>query len=165
MTLANDLDRLYRQCRQELFSYALAVAGCQADAEDAIHTAFARTLTLGRSPSDLKTYIFRAVRNAAIDHRRTARRTITIPEQGLDNCIHDMHLLALENSEALQAASRALNDLPDDEREVIVAHLHAGLTFKEIAGISGRPLGTVVSWYRRGLEALRKAIEVNHGRS
>ena len=163
MALINELDSVYRRCRQELFSYALAVTRCPAGAEDAIHTAFARTLALNQVPRDLKTYIFRAVRNAAIDSQRARRHIVPVPEGSLDSCIYDMHLLNLENAEMQQAAARAVQALPDEEREVIIAHLHADLTFREIADIAGQPLGTVASWYRRGLEKLRNAMEVNHG--
>jgi len=37
------------------------------------------------------------------------------------------------------------------------------LTFQEIATLREAPLGTVVSWYRRGLEKLRQKLEVPDG--
>ncbi len=163
MALANDLDAIYQRHRQELFSYALAIAKCSAGAEDAIHTAFVRTLTLKQAPQDLKAYIFRAVHNAAIDCRRMARRAEAASGSDFDSCIYDLHLSNLEDSETLQAVAKAVQALPDEEQEVIIAHLHANLTFREIADISGRSVGTVASWYRRGLERLRKEIEVTDG--
>ena len=38
-------------------------------------------------------------------------------------------------------------------------HLYAELRFREMAEILERPQGTVVSWYRRGLEKLRRMLE------
>ena len=51
-------------------------------------------------------------------------------------------------------------DLSDDERETIVQHLYADLTFQEIADLRERPIGTIASWYRRGIEKLKGLLEV-----
>jgi DNA-directed RNA polymerase specialized sigma24 family protein len=53
--------------------------------------------------------------------------------------------------------------LSSDEREVIVQHLYGELTFQQISQIRGHPLGTVVSWYRRGLDKLRRELETVNG--
>jgi len=49
--------------------------------------------------------------------------------------------------------------LSEDESETIVQHLYGNLTFREIAEIREAPLGTITSWYQRGLEKLRAELE------
>ena len=66
-----ELERLYRECGQQLFTCALAITCSPSRAEDAVHDAFCRLLrgqaATGTEAADLKAYAFRAVRNAAID--------------------------------------------------------------------------------------------------
>ena len=59
---------------------------------------------------------------------------------------------------ALDIVTRGLALLSDDERETVMEHLVAGLTFREIAELRGRPIGTVGTWYRRGIEKLRRNL-------
>lgn len=54
---------------------------------------------------------------------------------------------------------RALAALPVAQREIIVLAYFRGRTHEEIARDTGRPLGTVKTWIRTGLEALRAALE------
>ena len=54
---------------------------------------------------------------------------------------------------------KAVGDLPDGQREVIVMKLYGGLTFEQIAAALDEPLSTVSSRYQRTLEQLRKNVE------
>jgi RNA polymerase sigma factor (sigma-70 family) len=66
---------------------------------------------------------------------------------------------AAEKREFERRAAQALDTLPEDERETIVHHLYAGLTFREIAEMRDAPLGTVTSWYQRGIARLRARLK------
>jgi DNA-directed RNA polymerase specialized sigma24 family protein len=55
-----------------------------------------------------------------------------------------------------QAASDALQNLPLEQREVIVAHLWGGLTFEQIASLTGGSAATCWRRYSAGLAALRQ---------
>lgn len=59
------------------------------------------------------------------------------------------------NAETLQFA---LEKLPEEFREMIVLHDLEGLTYKEIAGVAGIPIGTVMSRLARARERLRGEI-------
>ena len=66
--------------------------------------------------------------------------------------------IAAEREFHLRVAE-TLVELSDDERETVVQHLYAGLAFREIAELRGRPMGTVTSWYRRGIARLREELK------
>lgn len=141
--------RFYESHRQELFTYSLALTRDRAAAEDAIHNAFQRLLLRGSAPSELRPYVFRCVRNAAIDGlRQNLRREESIFElSATDDPSADTGLA--------EELDRLLAQLSVDERETIVLKVIDALTFEEIAAVRGVSVNTAASWYRRGLAKLK----------
>jgi RNA polymerase sigma-70 factor (ECF subfamily) len=142
--------------RQELYSYAVSITRDRAAAEDAIQAAFQQLLRRSALPEDIRPYLFRSVRNAALDAFRRARTQAD-------------HVLAAEPAAAAVDAvpggrlsadevEAGLRELTDDEREAVVLRIYSDLTFQEIADTRGVPLPTAASWYRRGLEKLRSRL-------
>lgn len=156
------LGRFYGEYRQQLFTCALVITFSPPQAEDAVHEAFCRLLGKTREPDDLKAYVFRAVRNAALDIvRRRKRSPEPLPDFVFDpNPTPD---LVVSRADFQQQVVGLILNLRPDERETIVQHLYGELTFQEIAAVRQKPMGTVVSWYRRGLEKLQKEMEVPDG--
>lgn len=165
--LKNDLERIYDEQAEALFVCALAVTRCRASAEDAIQDAFSRLLAMDHRPEDLRVYVFRCVRNAAVDIQRRARRVAELHAAAAGPA--DPWIFAVDparqagDGEFAEQAAAALLTLSDDERETIVQHLYAGLTFREIGQVRETPTNTVASWYRRGLEKLREQLESHDG--
>jgi len=158
LPLDGALDQFYREHRQQLFTCALAVTRCADRAEDAIQEAFYRLFRLGVQPQNLKAYVFRAVRNAAIDQLQRN----PIPGDAIPEFIFDPRpgpCEAAADREFQQRATTALMGLSEDQSETILQHLYGNLTFREIAEIREAPLGTITSWYQRGLEKLRVELE------
>jgi RNA polymerase sigma-70 factor, ECF subfamily len=151
------LDAFYREHRQALFTCALAVTRSPEQAEDAIQEAFFRLYRLHGSTANGKAYIWRAVRNAAIDQLRRNPRHEDVDGVSILDPSPDPAERA-ETGEFQRRVAVALADLPENEREAIAMHLYAGLTFREIAEVREVPLGTVTSWYRRGLDVLRERL-------
>src|SRR5688500_15062478 len=100
-----------------------------------------------------RSYLCRAVRNAALNVRRGWSRQVEFERAepwlesppGLD-----------ETGLALQ---QALGRLPCDQREVVVLRVWGQLTFQEIAEATDASPNTVASRYRYGLEKLREALK------
>jgi RNA polymerase sigma-70 factor (ECF subfamily) len=152
------MERVYDQYGSQLFTFALAVTRQPDLAEDAIHEAFCRGLRLTECPRNVKAYMFRSVRNAAIDQLRRKGRTRSLSEDYIfDSSAGPMELA--EQNQFRRRVAAGLLKLAEDERETIVQHLYADLTFQEIADLRERPLGTITSWYRRGLAKLKEHLE------
>ena len=146
------LHRFYITNQQALFTYALSLTKHRESAEDLLQDVLAKLLQQPRLPKELRPYVFRMVRNRAIDEYRrkdVATTTLLDLERLPDNSADKDLLPALEDG---------LNALDDNVREVIVLKNLDGLRFREIAAILDKPIGTITTWHRRGLERLNDLL-------
>ncbi|HEV3416768.1 MAG TPA: sigma-70 family RNA polymerase sigma factor [Pirellulales bacterium] len=154
------LGAIYQRFRQELFITAWTILRRADLAEDAVHSAFIRLMRREFPPIDPKPYVFRSVRNAAIDLAKSRSRRREEP------LLPDWDQTELESASPDDDMSRSLSDvlerLDDPSREVIELHLQASLTFQEISQMLSEPLPTVASRYRRALDKLRAEMKVRH---
>jgi RNA polymerase sigma-70 factor (ECF subfamily) len=145
---------LYRRHIRPLWLYARSLTGDPALSEDLVQEAFVRVLRM--PPSEIRDSVqgllYSAVRNLARDEaRRTAVRERVHPSlaprpgSGPDR-------------ELAEAVSRAIDRLPETQREVVVLKVWAGLTFAEIAAVSETPAPTVMSRYRYAIEKLAELL-------
>lgn len=149
-----ELCACYITHHRRLYFVALAITLNRQAAEDAVHDALERLLRKKRRPDDLPSYVMRAVRNAAIDVVRRQRRQ----EVSQEAFLVAVDGLTCEISPRVLAG--ALAELRRNERETILLHLYAEMSFREIAALRRRSIHTVSSWYRRGLERLRTVLKV-----
>jgi RNA polymerase sigma-70 factor (ECF subfamily) len=126
--------------------------------EDVVQEAFLKLVALRHPPDAVVPWLYRVVRNAALDAGRAARRrqrresAVARP----DPWFIEPEVDGLDAS----AAVAALQRLPDEEREVIVARLWGGLSFEQIAEVAGCSASTAFRRYSAGLDALRKELGV-----
>ncbi len=165
--LPDQLGAIYREHRQGLFSTALAITRSVRQAEDAVHLAFERLLDRKARPTgDPVAYVFAAVRNAAIDQRRAAGRQRRLLDEHDSLCNGQNHPLPPPDQaihrEQCRRLAEAVDQLPAAQRQVVVMRSFAGLSFAQIAEVTGQPLPTVASRYRRALSSLRQCLEPIH---
>ena len=147
---AKKIRTFYDQHRQGLFSFALAITGDRARAEDAVHAAVEKLIARPFLPLNLKLYAFRCVRNAAVSawRKNESRRENYFDFEALPASSPDR-----ARAERMESA---LAKLGDDERETVTLKIFDGLTFREIAAVRGANQNTIASHYRRGIEKLRE---------
>ena len=150
-----DVRRLYEEHGRALLAYACALLRDPSAAEDVLHEVFTKLLR-GRVTIDGEPirYLFRAVRNTALNHIRGQAREI-----GLGDAARWLESPdgSTETSMALQSALRTL---PEEQREVVVLRVWGQLTFEEAAAVIGISPNTAASRYRYGLAKLK---EIWHG--
>lgn len=127
-------------------------------AEDVVQTVFLRLMSQPRRPDDVKAWLFRAVRNAAISHLRSHRRRRR-REQVVAARKRPWFRARPDDPIDAATAQAALSHLPDRLRETAVLRIWGQMTFREIAGVVGRPVSTVVRDYRAALTAVRERLE------
>ena len=172
------LETIYREKRRALYGLALSITHRPAAAEDAVHDAVLRLARREQPPEgDPLAYVFRAVRNAAIDQLRQRKRGIngkTLGQAASQTPGEQMPGTWLftdpapgpaeqaEQSEQQRRLMQHVEQLPDAQREVIVMKIFGGLTFQQIADAGEQPLSTVASRYQRGLARLREQMETRY---
>lgn len=127
-------------------------------AEDVVQEAFLKLVALRERPREVVPWLYRVVRNAALDATKMRRRRQQ-REQVVARTTRWFVEASVDGLDA-QTAADALQELPIDQREVIVAHLWGGLTFEQIAQISDTAASTAHRRYQAGIEALRNRLGV-----
>ncbi|AMV29787.1 ECF RNA polymerase sigma factor SigL [Gemmata sp. SH-PL17] len=126
--------------------------------EDVVQTAFLKLVRIGTPPDNLLPWLYRVVRNGAIDASRAARRRTRYESAAADNAPKWFSPSYDPTGLDAQAASASLAHLPAETREIIVAHLWGGLTFEQIAEAVGSSAATCYRRYAAGLEVLRQKL-------
>jgi len=134
-----------------LYRYALMVLADPAAAADVVQAVFVALLRHGIYPDSGERYLRRAVRNECFSALRRRR--------------HDLLADATPILEAVEAdrdcpderlaLERALRALPPEQREVVHLKVFEGMTFQEIADMTGESINTASSRYRYAIEKLR----------
>jgi RNA polymerase sigma factor (sigma-70 family) len=125
--------------------------------EDVVQDAFLRLVRQGRPPEDAVAWLYRVVRNGALDAAKMARRRQrreSVPRPGRWFVEPEVDGLDAET------AVTALQCLPAEQREVIVARLWGELSFEQIAVVVGCSASTAFRRYTAGVEVLRKQLGV-----
>jgi RNA polymerase sigma factor (sigma-70 family) len=150
---ADDFARLLDRHGPPLLLYARQ--WCDAP-EDVVQEAFLKLVSLRQPPRSVVPWLYRVVRNATLDARKAARRR----QQRELAAARPIGWFVEPEVGGLDAAAAvaALQRLPAEEREVIVARLWGGLSFEEIAEVAGCSASTAFRRYSAGLDALRKEL-------
>jgi RNA polymerase sigma-70 factor, ECF subfamily len=154
--------RIYEKYKHELVALAVALLRNTAAAEDVVHDVFVSFLELERFhlTGSLKGYLATCVANAA---RNVIRANIRRQQNTLDDAQPVASGANSPDSEAIfgeesRRLSRAIWELPYEQREVVLLHVHGGMKFAAIAESQNVPVNTVLGRYRYGLEKLRSAL-------
>jgi RNA polymerase sigma factor (sigma-70 family) len=126
--------------------------------EDVVQEAFLKLAALARLPDRVVPWLYRVVRNAAISAGRSERRRRRHETEAAAHA--PPWFVPREDGLDASTAEAALRALPLEQREIIVAHLWGGLTFEEIAAVSGCSSSTAHRRYGEGLAELRRRLGV-----
>ena len=141
--------------------FAHALTGSPADADDVVQTGCIKALR-GRDGwqpgTRLDSWLFRILQNTWRDElrRRKVRPEGTSVELDMD--IED-ELDRLGDRTTLAAVRRAMQLLPDEQREALALVSIEGLPYAEAAAILEVPIGTLMSRIARGRQRLRRLVD------
>jgi RNA polymerase sigma-70 factor (ECF subfamily) len=124
--------------------------------EDVVQDAFLKLVAVREPPREAVAWLYRVVRNAALDAGKSARRR----QQRESAVARPEHWFVEPEIDGLDAdvAVAAVQRLPADQREAIIAHLWGGLSFEQIGEVAGCSASTAHRHYSAGLAALRQEL-------
>lgn len=156
---ARALEELYKLVAPLLLGVLLKILRTRDRAEDALQDVFVR---VWRQASQFEAHRGRALawlvsiaRYRAIDLQRGQRDWVTLDEVPEPSTTSNRP----ESSLTERALASCLELLTGEQRRCIALAYQQGLSQDHIAVSIGHPLGTVKSWMRRGLLALRQCME------
>lgn len=154
-----------------LLRHARSLLGAGSEFEDAVQEVF---LELAQSPPSLPpeitgdaqaerahlcAWLHKVTRNACMDAQRSARRRAHREEQVAGREANEGGLARVEEDDTRAAVERELERLPVEQREVLALRLFSERSYKEIAEITGRSIGTVSWLISVGLKQLGERLE------
>jgi RNA polymerase sigma-70 factor (ECF subfamily) len=133
-----------------------------ADAEDVVQEAMLRAYRFFEHfrGGDARAWLLQIVRNSCytwLQKHRPADLMTEFNEEVHHRPTADPEKLAVQSAER-EYLMRALNSLPPRSREVLVLRELEGCSYKEIAEITGIPMGTVMSTLSRARERLHQML-------
>jgi RNA polymerase sigma-70 factor, ECF subfamily len=153
-------ERAYRTHVARLRAVAYHVLHDREAAEDAVHGALVRVWSAGSYRPDrgeLLPFLIACVRREAIDIARASGRRRTRELRAVPDPVAPDEIDAIDPIEA-RRLERALDALPEAQREIIVRAYYGHRTLAEIAEERGLPLGTVKSRLSNALRRLHTAL-------
>jgi RNA polymerase sigma-70 factor (ECF subfamily) len=155
------LERLYGECRDDVYAYLASLLGDRSLAEDltalAFERAFRRRRLFNPRRGSERAWLFGIARNAALDELRRRRRNMAL--------VTDLQADAYKGAEETEGVLRrvtvqaALGLLTPRERELIALKFHAGLSNPDIARVLGVSESNAGTLLHRTITKLREACD------
>ena len=139
----------------------------RADAEDLVQETYLRAWqawSAGRPPRRVEPWLATICLNLGRDRARRAATRLEVPSERLPDLADPTDVAAEATQRARHAqVERALWALPEPQRVSITLMDLGGFTAAEVAGMLGRPRGSVLAWAHRGRRALARLLREQEG--
>lgn len=168
------LTRIYEKYKADLLLLAMGLLNDKAAAEDIVHDvflSFVRSLDRFRLTGSLKGFLLTCTANHARNWNKAQRVRLRVngpngdsdiaKSFGLDDTARTVAQEPLESlvcNEQLELLARAMAELPFEQREIVMLHLHGQMTFQAIAKSMQISTNTAKSRYRYGIDKLRVTL-------
>lgn len=164
---------LIKRHKNKVFAYINLYIRDQALAEDLFQDTFLKVIQSvkgGKYYDNGKfiSWVMRIAHNLIIDHFRRTKQMNTVSNDDYESDLFNNKNLADETVEdemikrqILKDIRKMISHLPDDQREVVIMRHYAGLSFKEIADLTGVSINTALGRMRYALINMRKIMVEN----
>ena len=147
---------LFDRYQAPLFNFYAKLTGDRALSEDLVQEVFLRILKYRKSyqpGTHFRAWIYQVARNARIDHfRKFPPQAALKPEMLPPVSPTD----SAQEEQEVRLLQRALQQLPEEKREILLLCRFQELKYEEIATLLGCELNTVKSRIHRALQELRQ---------
>ncbi len=159
------LKEIYDQEASRLLGVALRIVRRREVANEVVHDAFLqiwqKASTFDSARGSGRGWIYTVVRHRALNYIRDDTRETELDTEAIEQIpdTADDPLASLERVSSEHAIRRCLESLDDSKRTSVMLAFVDGYTHEQVAERLATPLGTVKSWIRRGLAALKACLE------
>ena len=147
-------EKLYKAKSAGLLLYGRALGLSHGEAEDVLQETFLALMRLEDEPDAPEHYCVRTFRNRALNYRRGLWRRFKRELESRAWFERGSEVSPFERS-----AMRCLEELPAEQREVIVLKIWHEYTFEEIGGLLDLSPNTAAGRYRYGMKKLKVCLE------
>lgn len=152
------------QWEKRVYNFALRYANDSHFAMEVVQQTFIQAfekIDQLKDPSKLKSWLYRiASNNCSSEGRRIARRKhVQVNEQVLTYQDPSNPAKTYERKELKVLVLETLQQIPEEQRQVIIMKEYESLKFREIADILGESENTIKSRMYYGLDAMRKILQ------
>ncbi len=161
-----------RSQRSRLLDFIRRRVRTDEDAEDILQDVFFQLVSsysITEPIEKLSAWLFTVARNRIIDWYRKRKHDApkpSDPETGLPLNLEDILFDTADEPDEVYVRSlvwtelaEALDELPDEQRDVFVMHELEGRSFKEIASVTGESINTLLSRKRYAVLSLREHLQ------
>ena len=150
-----------------LYNFACWLTHDRHEAEDLVQETYVKALkgfSSFQPGTNFRAWIYKILRNAFLTSRTGLKNTATVPldlegdEETLPAAKETPESILLQRSDS-QLVQRALEELPVAYREVLLLCEVEEMSYQEISGTLGIPMGTVMSRLSRARGALRTMVQ------
>lgn len=144
---------LYSRHSHRIYLYCLKILGDPKDAQDVFQDTFIRlhsAVQRGFEIRNVEFYLLKIARNRCLNHRRDRK-----PLTSLEEIHFAAHETNYEKEELLRLITMALELLEPDYREAFVLKEYQGLTYPQMAEITGASVSALKSRVWRAKEKIR----------
>lgn len=166
------MERAFRSERKRLLDFIRRRVRTDEDAEDILQDVFYQLAT-GYSVTEpiekLTSWLFTVARNKIIDWYRKRKPEPLPTDRDDDSMPVNLEQILFDRSQSPDETyarslvwtqlADALDELPDEQREVFVMHELEGKSFKEMAEMTGEPINTLLSRKRYAVLYLREQLQ------
>lgn len=151
---------LYKRYSAAMFNIAVRITGNKMDAEDILQESFIiafERLDEMDNPGSFGSWLKRIVINNSISLIR--KRKMVFEDLHDEIAESEDHFGEIDMSIDPSVVHKAIKELPDGSRTILVLHALEGYRYTEIAELLGITESTCRTQYRRGLELLNKNLK------
>jgi RNA polymerase sigma-70 factor (ECF subfamily) len=142
-TPAPTLAELFATEEGPLLQFAVGLVGRRSVAEELVQEAFLRLHQVRGEVENPRAWLYRSLRNLALNHRRDHRRETEL-EDGTDPAGEgDLPLTGMGREEAIGLVRTLLAEMSEEDRELIRLKYHEDLKYQEISQRTGLNAGNV----------------------
>jgi len=164
------IELLILRHKSKVYSYISLYIRSRDLADDIFQDTFMKvvqSIRAGRYQDDGRflSWVMRIAHNLIIDHFRREKQLGLVLNDDYESDLFNSKRLVDDNVEDIMVRRQVLRDvrklvseLPEDQREVVIMRHYAGMSFKEIADMTGVSINTALGRMRYALINMRKVM-------